>query len=280
MGRLKAQEPAYQAVNLVARWFSADLWFVNLVCAIVFAFGLFRFASCQPQSYLGILVAVPYLVIVVAMGYTRQGASIGVVMAGLASYLSGRSAGRYALFVAAATAFHRSAIVALPIVVFTKKRGKFLTFLASLAVMYGLFSLFVSSKFHLFVTNYLDFGYSSKGAGVRIAMNAIPSLLYLFLHSRMQLNEVETKVYRNMAIASLACAVLLAVTPSSTAVDRIALYFIPVQIAFWARAPQLFTSRPVGTAAVIGYSAVVQLVWLVFATHAKYWIPYRLWPLT
>jgi hypothetical protein len=29
---------------------------------------------------------------------------------------------------------------------------------------------------------------------------------------------------------------------------------------------------------VIGYSALVLFTWLNFAVHAKYWVPYRLYP--
>ena len=33
-----------------------------------------------------------------------------------------------------------------------------------------------------------------------------------------------------------------------------------------------------GTFLVIAYAAAVQLTWLTFAHHARYWVPYHFWP--
>ena len=67
------------------------------------------------------------------------------------------------------------------------------------------------------------------------------------------------------------------VSIASTAVDRMALYLIPLQIVVWARFPVLMQGRLKRTSSigiVIIYYAVVQFTWLVYATHAPYWVPY------
>ena len=57
-----------------------------------------------------------------------------------------------------------------------------------------------------------------------------------------------------------------------------AIYFIPIQIAVFSRLPSLIRGRTnaeiitIGT--VVGY-ALVLFVWLNYATHAQYWLPYR-----
>ena len=58
-------------------------YFVNTVCAALFAWGLVVFCRAQPRPWLALVVAVPYLVTVVAMGYTRQGTAIGLAMLAL-----------------------------------------------------------------------------------------------------------------------------------------------------------------------------------------------------
>jgi hypothetical protein len=84
-----------------------------------------------------------------------------------------------------------------------------------------------------------------------------------------------------MALLALGFVVLLFVSPSSTAVDRMGLYLIPIQLFVLSRLPDAFPimSRGVNpaTLAVILYSAAVQFVWLNFAAHARYWIPYQLY---
>ena len=62
---------------------------------------------------------------------------------------------------------------------------------------------------------------------------------------------------------------VLIATPSSTAVDRMALYLMPMQIVVLARAYLLFANPRFGVVAVIAYSLLVQVVWLNFASHSE-----------
>ena len=85
-----------------------------------------------------------------------------------------------------------------------------------------------------------------------------------------------------MAWGALAFVILLYISPSSTAVDRIALYWIPLQLFVWSRLPDAL-GRP-GEAnsglvyAVVSYSTAVHFVWLSFAVHSVYWLPYQFYP--
>jgi hypothetical protein len=85
-----------------------------------------------------------------------------------------------------------------------------------------------------------------------------------------------------ISLAALTFIVLLATSPSSTAVDRVALYWIPLQLFVWSRLPQAM-GRQVGTqrqwlAVVLAYSVAVQYVWLFHADHSWAWIPYKFYP--
>ena len=71
---------------------------------------------------------------------------------------------------------------------------------------------------------------------------------------------------------------LLLVVPSSTAVDRLALYVMPLQVAVLSRFPLIFGWR-LGTFIVVLYSLAIEFVWLNFATHARFWIQYQVYPL-
>jgi hypothetical protein len=82
-----------------------------------------------------------------------------------------------------------------------------------------------------------------------------------------------------MALMALATVVLVVISPSSAAVDRIALYVIPIQIFVFARLPDLGGSDRDMTAifvfAILAFYGVVLGVWLNFASHAFAWLPYR-----
>ena len=85
-----------------------------------------------------------------------------------------------------------------------------------------------------------------------------------------------------MSWVALLFVLLLSVVPSSTAVDRVALYWIPLQLFVLSNIPNVFgRSNKKNTAwiyAVIGYSAAVQFVWLNYANYAHTWLPYRFYP--
>jgi hypothetical protein len=84
-GALNSGDPGFWALNWVAgHYVGNEVWVVNLTCAAVFGWGLFRLCSVQPRPWLAFAVAIPYLVIVVAMGYQRQAVALGFLMAGLA----------------------------------------------------------------------------------------------------------------------------------------------------------------------------------------------------
>jgi hypothetical protein len=72
------------------------------------------------------------------------------------------------------------------------------------------------------------------------------------------------------------------VSPSSTAVDRVALYWIPLQLFVLSRLPDAMSQRPglnsIWVQLVVAYSAAVLFVWLFFASHAFAWLPYQFYP--
>ena len=76
-------DPAYTLLNWVTQKLGYDIWLVNLVCGLIFAWGLVKFARTLSNPWLAMVIAVPYLIIVVAMGYSRQGVAIGIILAGM-----------------------------------------------------------------------------------------------------------------------------------------------------------------------------------------------------
>lgn len=271
-------DPGYYLVNIAVQRIDGELWMVNLACAAIFVWGLTRFAEAQERPWLAAVVAIPYLVIVVAMGYTRQGVSIGLIMAGLASYSRTGSVLRFAAYVALAATFHKTAVVALPLVALANERGRLAGLLIAAALTYLLYNFFLAQSVGRLVTNYVDARYAAEGAGIRVAMSVLPALLF-FAHSRrLGFSERERRMWRNLSFAAIGFLVLLVTVRSSAAIDRLALYAIPLQIAVLSRPRSVFASEGFGTFLVIAYAAAVQFTWLTFAHHARFWVPYHLWP--
>jgi hypothetical protein len=110
-------------------------------------------------------------------------------------------------------------------------------------------------------------------------MNAVPSVIYLLNRKRFYLSDDMRFLWTMLAL--LACLLVGAfmVSPSSTVVDRLGLYLIPIQLMVFGNLPAVFAKRKEDVhlinLACIVYYAVVQFVWFNFATNAINWLPYR-----
>lgn len=268
-------DPAFQLINWWASQNDWRIWVVNLVCGALFSWGLIRFCLVQPYPWIALTVAVPYLVIVVAMGYTRQGAALGIILAGLANYLRRESILKFAAYVAFAATFHSTAVIAFILVALTSRRNRLANFIGAIAVTILFYNLFLGSSVERFYGIYIKTGYSSQGAIVRVLMDASAAALFVFAGRKLAFSEVEFKIWRNFAIASFLALAALTISPSTTAVDRLAIYLLPIQIAVFGRLPILAAPNEIGRLVPILLFGLVQFVWLNFAQFAQLWLPYR-----
>jgi hypothetical protein len=276
-----SSDPGYAVLNWLVRKLGIGMWGVNLACGLIFTWGLVKFAKRQPNPWLTMVVAVPYLIIVVAMGYSRQGVAIGFILAGL-SVVERTSLLRFVFFIVCAAAFHKSAVIVLPLVALAATRQRLVTIVILFFTAGLLYYLFVQGSIDRMLTNYVEAEYSSEGAAIRVAMNLPPAMIFLLFQKRFALSDQQAKLWRNFAISAFVALALLVFTSSSTAVDRIALYLIPMQMFVLARLPQAFPERRRSNGLlmilVVAYSALIQFVWLNYADNAGYWVPYQLYP--
>lgn len=270
-------EPGYGFLNWLAQGLGADIWLVNLGCAIPTVAGIRALVQREPNPWLAVLLSIPYLIIVVGMGYTRQAAALGLVMIGLAGLLRHDNVLRYAMWVAAAALFHRSAIICLPLIAFTGNRSRLIDLVLVASASVGFYSLFLQDSLDRLVRNYIDARYNSAGATIRISMSVLPGIIFLLFCERLGFTDDERKLWRNFSLVALASAAALMVSPSSTAVDRIALYLLPLQFVVLARIPGTLVSKGAGNLLIALYSGAVLFTWLNFAVNAFGWLPYNSW---
>jgi hypothetical protein len=275
---LETFDIGYASLVYVAAKMDAGIWLVNTACAIIMVTGVAIFSARQRNPALTFLVAIPYLVIVVGMGYTRQGTAIGIILAGLADADRNRII-RLIVCILLAALFHRTALLLLPIALAPLARRNLVQSIGAGIVFAVLFVLLLRDSADTLVETYITQDYESRGAAVRVAMNAVPAILALLLRNRLGFNDYQRDMWSAFALAALAALALVLTTSFTTAIDRGALFLIPLQLAILPRLPYTLGSTRQKNAqilmAVCGYSAMIQLVWLVFATHAEYWVPYR-----
>lgn len=271
-------DPGYYILNWLFGRIGGDIYLVNLACGTFLIAGMSRFLSKQPYPWLGLSIAIPYLIIVVGMGYTRQSAALGFAMLGLVSFEE-RKIRYFVIFIIIGALFHKSAVILLPIAALVTTQNKIWTWiwmaiLSSLTVYFLLFE-----SFDNLWTNYISNKMESEGGLIRVLMNIVPAIGFLGLRKQLQLSSQQQKLWSFMSFAALISIVFIPF--ASTAVDRLALYLIPLQLLFFSRLPLLFSSvssRGLSVLGTISLFASVQFVWLNFATHAYAWIPYKFGP--
>lgn len=283
------QEPLEFALRYGDLAFNALVWLltragfgihaVNGLCSAILSWGVITVARRTPAPWLAIAAAVPYLLIVVGMGYIRQAAAIGLILLALANFADGRNL-RAIAFMVLATLFHAAAAVMIPIIGLALARRSPVA-MALVAIFGGAAASYALSdqRVEAFQIGYLEAGYDSTGTLVRLVTNAVPAVIFLWRRKAFRLGAVEEALWLGISLACIAAVAAFLISPSSTAVDRVALFFSPIQLFVFGFAPRVLQER--GPAAIllilclIGYFAAIQLVWLVGATHSEYWVPYR-----
>lgn len=275
---LSDREPFFASLVAGVAELGGSMIWVNFVCAMVFVTGLLMFCRDQPRPWLALTVATPYLVIVVAMGYTRQAVAIGCILAGL-TFLAERRAMPFVLCVLAGALFHRTAVIVIPLAALAEGRGRWWTIAWTLVTAAAAYSALLAGGVDGYRENYVVAQYDSAGAGMRIGMNIVPTLALLLFRKRiLWRSAAERNLWVLIGIASVGAGAALFVSPSSTAVDRLALYLIPMQMFVFSRLPGWVVRRSgylPWVVIVVLYYAAIQYTWLVYAVHASAWLPYQ-----
>ena len=274
-----AQEPGYIFIN----WFSAraglGMWFVNLLSALPFLYGLMRFARQQPNPWLALLVATPFLIVVVAMGYTRQAAALGCVMAGRATIIDRRPIWHCIAWVLVGTMFHRTALVFVPIMLVSSTKNKLVAYSLIVVSLVLAYYTVLATGVDRYTRGYVREELTAAGANIRVLMDVVPAIIVLLFRRRFFWSAEERAVWRTYAILCLIAGAALPFIQSTAIIDRLAIYLIPIQIFTYARIGYAFGLIQRGwlmwTAAVVLYSSAVLFVWLNYAINAFAWIPYQ-----
>ncbi len=275
-------DPGYWAINVLSLELGLGILGVNLFCGFVFALGLVIYCRSMPRPWLALAVAMPYMVTVVAMGYTRQGVALGLALIGLVA-LGRRRFIWFVFWVFLAAAFHRSAVllmgIALLMLDFRRLYNLPLLMLAALL----LYQAFLEDATERLVTSYIEQEMESAGAMIRLAMNLVPAALFIRYRKRMLISTGERKLYGTMALLGVASflALVIGLVPS-TALDRMALYLIPLQVFVFSHLPDAIGRPGARNQMIVLYIllfyATVLFVWLNFAAHSRFWLPYRMFP--
>ena len=176
-------EPGYIFLSWLGSNFDNGIYFVNVICSIIFSAGLISYSRNREYPWLSLLIAFPILIVTVAMGYTRQACAIGIEFFALLEIEKGRR-NRAIIFTLIASTFHISILPLLLVFLKNPRKNLFkIKFILPATIVGYLIYLVVKIKFGdallSYYSLYIANDYSSMGAFYRIFPTFIASLLFI-----------------------------------------------------------------------------------------------------
>lgn len=272
------RDPAYWFFNWLFANLDFEIWAQNLFCAVLSVSGVVAVARRQPLPWLALVIAVPYILVVVSMGYVRQAAALGLVCFAY-NAVQDKSQIKFLVLAVLAATFHKSAVVILPLYLLTLHKIRFYHWILLAFMSAAIVGVLVLETLESQWLSYVEKQKESGGALIRIAMNLIPAILLLIWSKRLGLDRPEFRHW--LWFARVSILLMFIVGEAETAVDRLALYLLPLQMVVLSRIHRIFdhpVPRALLSVSVVAYYFLVMFVWLNFAKHAESWLPYQFYP--
>ncbi|HAV2934850.1 EpsG family protein [Acinetobacter baumannii] len=277
---LTITEPAYGLLNYIGQLLDfKTIIFVNAICSIFFYSFFYKFSKKIENYWIPILVAFPYLILVVSMGYTRQSVAIAFVSFAILYGLE-RDIRKFYIFSFLAILFHKSAIIVfmfLPLLLNLKYFNSTLFFsfysLFSFLTMSGLVYYSSLSGDNIYTNQNSEV--SSAGAIFRVVVHFLALFFYLLYRKKIVNSFNNYRIFDYMSL--LIIFVFLLAIPFSTLADRFNLYLIIFDILVFS---YLFSnisvnSRKIMVLTVIFFNSLMLYIWLNFGAWSHAWLPYQ-----
>ncbi len=275
---LSVSDPAYSFINWTIGQFGGEVWHVNLVCALLFSYALLRFIDHLPSPATALVSALPTMIIVIAMGYTRQSCAVSCIMIAATTF-RGRFELTWVAWLVLGVAFHKSAIFVLPLFFLAASENRILSAVMGGVMGIGLLTTLILGNIQALLIIYVEAEQQSSGAAARVALTVTTGVVFLLLPNKREIYGQRYTLWRNMAIASLALIPAFVLIQSSTIVDRISILFVPLQLVVFGGLSRSITTSPILKGAVIIAVSAFQLatltIWIYFSVNSSAWIPYR-----
>lgn len=275
---LRVSEPLYAILLIWGNWTGFGIYAANLVTAIVVIAGLWRFARITPEPWLALMAALPYYLVVFAMGANRQAMAAGILMWLTAEWYNYGFVKRVFLVILA-VGFHFSALIYFFFIGWEVNANLKIKIFLLLVFGFIVFYILKSTGYLVYYGDNYLFGVDgekleSSGALFHAALNAIPASLYFIFPKYRKL------LFPNALMRHLAFAAMVTLPISilaSTAGSRISVYWYPVSIWVWSALPIVLVarSRPFVRFATSAIMLAILAGWLTYANSAYWYQPYQ-----
>ncbi len=274
-------EPGYYLLSYLVKSSGLDFVWVNVFGALIFFFFYIKFAKNHHNPLLLVTLMFPLLVIQLSMSGVRQAIAVAFLMGAFDAFFKGKRVS-VVLYVLAASTFHQSAIILLPIALMIGRTFSMFRTIVAIVLMMPVATYLLSDRLDVYQDRYLLELYgemSSGGAVYRLGLLLITSILFEVYRKRMAV--YFPSEYNLMRLFSLVSFALIPVMFVNTvALHRLVYYVVPIQLFTLAALPVvIFANRRAARLAEFGpvllYGAYI-VVWFSTSRHANVcYVPYE-----
>lgn len=282
-GNLFQKEGIFRIINWFFNGYETPIYFVNTICALIFSYCIIQFCKSLPNFWLAFNLNLPYIIFVVGMGLTRQAVALSLVMYGLI-YLTKQKYSNFLISLLIAVGFHVSSIINIfflfPLIRSKYIINRFIYFSFILVITIVFIQQFASFTISNYYQVYIQsIYYESEGAYIRILMNLFPAILFFILRNKILVNQnLKIQLYIQSIFIFILFFLLNLFPELSTPIDRIALYFSPLQIILFCYIVKSYfmnISPKLKKILITAYSFSIFMVWFTFANNATHYLPYK-----
>lgn len=228
---LRMGEGGFHLVNILARDLDWGFRGVVMICALIYAWCLVRFARLAPRPMALIAIAFPILVVQLGMSGMRQAMATAFLMLAYAAFTQRRQ-WVTALWVGIAFLFHESAIAMLPIAFLARRQFSAKYLVGGIFLLAPVAGWLLGDRLEVYNDRYVDQIYgesSSNGAWIRYAVAVLPFIVLWW--KRRLVQAAFPALYPLLWLFMLiAFALVVAGGVSSVALHRLTFYILPVSL--------------------------------------------------
>ena len=263
-------ESGFLALNYLVINMGLGYPWLNFFAAVIF-FGCavaFVLKRGDPLSILALMF--PVLIVQLAMSGLRQALAVALLMLAWNAFVSRRRVWTLALILAASL-FHASAIVFLPMVLLIGRQVSTVTLgLAAVVAMPAVFYL-IGERADVYQGRYIESENESLGAIFRVALTVITSGMFELYRRAYETEYPEDfQLMRAFSLFGLGVGLLFFI--STLAAHRMNYYVMPVQLVMLSRLPRIMSdNRPnlaLDVAPYVVYGMYI-VVWMGLSRHAS-----------
>ena len=184
----------YELLSLIFKKMNLNFSFVTLILSTILILSISSFSQKNEDKWLTLLIAFPYLITVVGMGFFRQGAALGFCIFALLKLYEKKNL-YFLVFIFFAVSMHKSALIFLPFYFLAQKPflRHYLFLFLFIIFLYIFLKLDIIRLWDLYVG--ADKHLESRGTYIRYWFNFIPSIFFIFYSNKLSNSKIEKKIF-------------------------------------------------------------------------------------